>query len=226
MLFRGGSLQLDFAYGNGDGTFSAGQQLDLDLTFGGYLADERSLGVGVHACHDGPLQSLGIVWAGLPASLPEAPFSRPGFAVLQQATPRFYGAPVPSAVTLPPAEPFGRSLMADLDGQAPLELAIAAAGDPSVASLGLVRFAPGGFQPVEGGVEFGIGGELPRQIRGIYFGRAFPPTATTPEERAIIVVHELVGPILFKVALGYAGELPRDEETAEDVVPDPEPPRH
>lgn len=186
VLFRGGSLQLDFAYGNGDGTFTAGQQMDIDLA--GYTADERSLAVGVHACHDGPLQSIGIVLAGLPATLPESPFTAPAFAVMRQLTARTYQAPSPSQVTLPPAEPFGRSLIADLDGVPPFELAIAAAGDPSVASLGLLRFDPTGFQPIAVGVEFGV--ELPRQIRGIYFGRAFPPTSTSPEASAIFVVHE------------------------------------
>ncbi|MBL8730235.1 MAG: VCBS repeat-containing protein [Planctomycetes bacterium] len=188
VLFRGGSLQLDFAYGNGDGTFTAGQP--LDFTVPGYTADERSAAVGVHACHDGTLQSLGIVWAGVSPGLPGAGQSQPGYAVLRQNVARTYAPPAPGASQLLATQPFGRSLMADLDGQPPLELAISTAGTPSTVSLGLLRFDPTGFLPVPGSVEFG-GVELPRQIRGLYFARAFPPTPTSPEARAVFVVHEI-----------------------------------
>ena len=183
-LFRGATLQVDIAYGNGDGTFVAGQQFDLDLP--GYAADARSGAVGIHACGDGPFQSLGLVLAGLPLTLPEAPATRPTLAILPQSEARNYQPP--TAVTPLPTEPNGRSLMADIDGQAPSELVLAIAGDPILASFGLLQFDPSGFQPLFDSIE--SGSELPRQIRALHFGRAFPPTAISPEARAVYVVHE------------------------------------
>jgi hypothetical protein len=182
VLFRGGSLQLDIAYGNGNGTFLAGQQLDLDLD--GYTADEASGAVGVHACGDGPLQSLGLVLAGLPLSA-ETP---PTLAIVPQTTSRFFDSPDPVQLLFG-FEPNGLSLMADIDGQPPLELVVSIAGNPSVLSLAVLRFdADAGFLSVPGGLDFGT--ELPRQIREIHFARAFPSSPTLPEAFAVFVVHE------------------------------------
>jgi hypothetical protein len=186
VLFRGAGLQIDIAYGNGDGTFVAGPPLDFDLV--GYVPDVRSAAVGVHACRDGTLQTLGIVLAGLPLGLPDAAQTPPTLALLTQVAPRVYAPPAPATVQPLPTEPLGRSLLADLDGVPPVELAVSIAGDPTFVSLGLLRFTANGFLPVPGGVE--TGAELPRQIRALHFGRAFPPTSDSPEARAVFVVHE------------------------------------
>ncbi len=180
VMFRGGSLQLDLAYGNGDGTFVAGQQLDLQLS--GYTPDEKSRAVGVHACGNGPHQSLGLVLAGLTG----VTATQPTLAILPQTSARTYATSGPVQL-LQPIEPLGSSLMADVDGQPPLELVVAA-GDPVLFSLALLHFDPTGFQQVPGGVE--SGSELPRQIRALHFARAFPPSATSPEANAVFVVHQ------------------------------------
>ncbi|MBX3463561.1 MAG: VCBS repeat-containing protein [Planctomycetes bacterium] len=182
VLFAGRTLQLDFAFGNGDGTFVAGTPLDFAI--GGYTPDPLSPAVGVHACRDGPRQSLGLVLAGRLAT----PGTQPTLAVVAQPTARTFQPPLPQTVLPLPVEPLGRSLLADLDSTPPAELVVSIAGDPSFVSLGLLRFGPNGFGPVPGGVE--TGAELPRQIRALHFGRAFPPTPTSPEAQAVFVVHE------------------------------------
>ncbi|MBL9077836.1 MAG: VCBS repeat-containing protein [Planctomycetes bacterium] len=186
VLLRGSTLQLDIAYGNGDGSFAAGQQLDLVLP--GYVPDPLSKAVGVHACGDAPLQSLGLVLAGLPAPGGEA--TPPTLAILPQTAPRSFFAA--SSVQLLPLEPLGGSLIGELDGEPTLELVLSDAGDPSLVSFGLLRYDASGFQQVPGGVELGadLGAERPREIRALHLGRAFPPTPTSPEVQAVYVLHE------------------------------------
>lgn len=185
-LLRGETLQLDVAFGNGDGTFAAGTPLDFAIP--GYTPDPRSTAVGLHACRNGPLQSLSLVLAGLSQSLPEGPQTKPAIVILPQPQARVFVGPADETSILLPLEPLGQSLVADLDGLPPVELAIALAGNPTVLSLALLHFAPSGFVPVINGIE--VGAELPRQIRALHFGRAFAPTPISPEARAVFVVHE------------------------------------
>ncbi|MBL8747968.1 MAG: VCBS repeat-containing protein [Planctomycetes bacterium] len=181
-LFRGTTLQLDVAWGDGTGQFSGGTA--LDFTIPGYTPDPGSAAIGLHACRNGPQQSLGFVLSGLQ----DVPATFPTLGILPQVQPRVFTAPVPGTTSILPTEPFGQSLVADLDNSPPVELAVSVAGNPSLISLALLSFDENGWRPVEGGVE--IGAELPRQIRALHFGRAFAPTPISPEARAVFVVHE------------------------------------
>lgn len=186
-LLRGDTLQLDIAYGNGDGTFVQGDA--LDLTIPGYLADVRSGAVGLHACRNGPPQSLAVVLAGLSPLLPEYPDTQPTVAVIDPTGARTYLSPLPPENVLGlPVEPLGQSLLEDLDGEPPVEMAIAIAGEPSIISLGLLRLGADAFELVPGGVESGA--ELPRQMSALHFGSAFVATETSPAAPAVFVVHE------------------------------------
>lgn len=187
-LLRGATLQLDVAWGNGDGTFTGGQGSQLDFAIADYTPDTRSGAVGLHACRNGPQQSLGFVLAGLDPSLPEGPATPPVLGVLPQPTPRGFVAPVPLTSSLLPTQPLAESLVADLDQADPVELVVAIGGNPSVFAIAVLRFSPDGWRPVEGGVD--AGAELPRQISAMHFGRAFAPTPISPEARAVFVLHE------------------------------------
>ncbi|MBM4060446.1 MAG: VCBS repeat-containing protein [Planctomycetes bacterium] len=185
-VVSGTAMQLDVAYGRGDGTF--GPAVPLDLTIPGYAADPDSPAVGLHACADGPLQSLGLVIAGLPADPPGTGPTPPLIAVLVQSAPRTFTSPDVGSVTISPTNPLGVSLAADLDQGNTIELAIGVRGVPTVASVGMLRLQQNGFQPIPGGVE--TGAELPRNIAAMHFGRAFPATPLTGEAKAVFVVHE------------------------------------
>ena len=182
------SMQLDVAYGLGNGSFAP--VVEVDFTVPNYSPDPASPAVGLHACRDGAVQSLGLVIAGLPAVPPNPPGSGPTpplVAVLRQPQPRVFTSHV-TEVVISPTDPLGVSLAADLDQANTLELAVGVRGVPSVASVGLLRFGPSGFLPIVGGVE--TGAELPRNIRAMHFGRAFPPTPLTGEAKAIFIVHQ------------------------------------
>ncbi len=183
------TMQFDVAFGVGDGTFLPAVQ--VDFTVPGYTPDPASPAVGLHACHDGVVQSLGLVIAGLPAVFPNPPGSGPTpplIAVVRQSAARVFAQPIGSDVTISPTDPLGFSLAADLDQSNTIEMAVGVRGVPTVASVGLLRFGPSGFQPIPGGVE--TGAELPRNIQAMHFGRAFPATPLTGEAKAIFVVHE------------------------------------
>lgn len=178
-LLAGATLQLDVAWGDGFGNFVATQK---DFAIPGYQPAPDSPAVGVHACANPPLQSLAVVMAGLS----NVPATLPAVAVLGQGPPRVFHDPLPgSLLTL--IEPLGQSIVADLDRQPPIELALAARDEPQVASLGLLQFNGTGFS-VAGGID--TGSERPLQISGLHFGAAFPPTQSLLAKDALFVVHE------------------------------------
>lgn len=186
-LVSGTTGQLDIAYGIGDGTFVG---VPLDFTVPGYTFDPSSPAVGLHACADGALQSLGLVLAG--TNFLVGP-TLPTIAVLRQLTPRVFSSPLSQEVFHAPSEPIGRSLVANLDEQGPVEMVLAIAGDPQFISLGLLQLTPNiGFQPIEASLEGGIvtGSESPRQISALAFDRAFPVTQQPDVPKAVFLVHE------------------------------------
>lgn len=179
-------LALDIAWGRGDGTFAPATQ--LDFTIPNYTPDDDSPAVGLHACRNGTLQSLALVISGLASVPPGTGPTPPLIAVLHQSTPRGFQAPQAADVQVSPTDPLGVSLAADLDQANSIELAVGVRGVPTVASVGLLRLVGSGFQPIVGGVE--TGAELPRNIRAMHFGRAFPATPLSGEAKAVFVVHE------------------------------------
>ncbi|MGB3970089.1 MAG: FG-GAP-like repeat-containing protein, partial [Planctomycetota bacterium] len=184
--------KLDVAYGFGDGTFAAA--VPLDFAVPGYTFDAASPAIGLHACRDGALQSLGLVLAGVAVVAPQP--TTPTVAVLPQSSARVYAPPEPDAIfslAIPGLVngPFGRSLVADLDGTPPIEMVVAIAGEAEVLSLGLLQLDPtAGFEPITGTLEGAVfsGAESPRQIRALAFDRAFP--ATQSGAKAVFLVHE------------------------------------
>lgn len=180
-VVSGGELKLDVAYGLGNGTFLTA--VPLNFLVPGYQADDESPAVGLHACQNGPLQSLALVLAGIDASVN----TRPTVAVLPQTTARTFASPQASNLFEPPTEPLGKSLAADLDRANSIELALAVRGDPQGVSFGLLRLVGSRFE-VSGTIE--AGAESPRQIRALHFERAFPATPLTGEAKALVVVHE------------------------------------
>jgi hypothetical protein len=184
-FLRGDTLQLDIAYGNGDGTF--GSYFTLDFQIPGYTASPQSRAVGLHACRNGPTQSLAIVLAGLPGPAPGASQTPPTLAVLAPSIPRSYAPPAPQAVTLLPVGlTLGLSLFENVDELGEVEIVLASGGEPDF--FGMLRLVGETFELVPGAVEGGT--EVPRQISALHFGRAFPPLPTSPEARAVFVVHE------------------------------------
>ncbi|HEX5054517.1 MAG TPA: FG-GAP-like repeat-containing protein [Planctomycetota bacterium] len=186
----GSTLQLDVAYGRGDGTFETA--LPLDFSISGYTPAPLSRAVGLHACGDGTSQSLGLVLSGLPGNLGTGP-TPPTLTLLRHDSSP--GGPLRSFLppddqeSLPVAsEPLALSLAANLDQQGPIELVVAAGGEPALASLGLVRLGPSGFELVLAGIE--AGGESPKQIRALVYDRAFPATLLSGEAKAVFIVHE------------------------------------
>lgn len=182
----GTTLQLDVAYGRGDGGFHPA--VPLDFTVPGYVADPRSPAVGLHACRDAAQQSLGLVLAGLLSNPLGSGPTPPVIAVLRQSQPRSFQSPLSNEVRVSPTDPLGVSVAGDLAQAGSLELAVGVRGVPSVASVGLLRFGPAGFQPILGGTE--TGAELPRNITALHFNRAFPATPLTGEAKALFVLHE------------------------------------
>lgn len=190
-LLRGTTLQLDVAWGDGSGGFTGGAAAQLDFVIPGYVPDAKSPAVGLHACRDGLRQSLGFVLAGLaPPTPPAVSPTQPAIGILPQTAPRVFVAPFDETTAFAPTDPFGQSLVADLDEVPPVELVVSVAGNPALISLAVVRFDPAGWRAVEGGVE--IGAEAQRQIRELHFGRAFAPTADVPEANAVFMIHESV----------------------------------
>lgn len=185
----GTAAKLDIAFGLGDGSFPT--VAAVDFTVPGYTPHPQSPAVGLHACGDGPFQSLGLVLAGVDQL--SGP-TLPTVTVLRQPAPRSYAAAALAAETFfAPTEPIGRSLAADLDQVPPIEMVIAVRGEPQFISLGLLQLTPTlGFQPIEGSLEGGVvvGAEPPRNITALAFGRAFP-AAEPALPGAVFFVHEV-----------------------------------
>lgn len=182
----GTTLQMDVAFGAGDGSFPV--IVTVDFVIPGYTPDPASPAVGLHGCRDGAQQSLGLVLAGLESTPPATGPTRPTVAVLHQTAPRTFAALTPADVEVIPTEPLALSLAADLDQSNTLEMALAVRGDPQFVSLGLLRYGTTRFSPIVGGIE--LGAESPRQIRALHFDRAFPATPQSGEAKAVFVVHE------------------------------------
>jgi hypothetical protein len=179
--------KLDVAYGSGDGSFALANVDTLDFTVPNYTFDPQSPAVGLHACADGTAQSLALVLSGLTAAAP----TPPTLARLRQVARHYLPPTVVDTVFASSVDPIGRSLAAELDGQAPLEIVVAMRDAPLLVSLVLLRVgAVNGFQIVDGGVEGGA--ESPREIKAIAFDRAFPDSGATPGRKAVFLVHETV----------------------------------
>jgi len=190
-LLRGTTLQLDVAWGDGNGGFTSGPGSQLDFTIPGYVPDPASPAVGLHACRNGQLQSLGFVLAGLSPTPPlTVSPTQPAIGILPQPTARGFVAPIDETTAFAPIDPFGQSLVADLDEVPPVELVVSVAGNPQFISLAVVRYDPAGWRALEGGVEIGAEGQ--QQVRALHFARAFAPTADVPEANAVFMVHESV----------------------------------
>ena len=181
----GAQGKLDVAFGDGKGGFAEVAQLDFLVP--GYAFDAASPAVGLHACGDGPLQSVAVVFAGVLGSLGGGP-TQPCVARLRQVADREFASPTVGDTIFLPTEPVGRSLAADLDQSPPIELVVAMRDEPALVSLGLLQLAPNGFTPLNDAIEGGA--ESPRQIRAVAFDRAFPATATADEKKAVFLVHE------------------------------------
>ncbi|HZN39183.1 MAG TPA: VCBS repeat-containing protein [Planctomycetota bacterium] len=197
----GTELVLQVAWGRGDGTFDVfGQALAFGappaatahalevtpfLIGGTYLPHPDSVAVGLHACRDGPLQSLGLVLSGVAPSVSLE--TRPTVTVFRQPTEHTFVSPLASETTSLLIEPIGLSLVADLDVDGKVEMVVAMRDDPLLVSLGLLQFRNGGFTPIS---IVAIGAESPRKIRALVFDRAFPATQLSPEKKAVFIVHE------------------------------------
>ncbi|MCR9245914.1 MAG: VCBS repeat-containing protein [bacterium] len=185
----GSQLELDVAYGRGDGTFDPA--VELDFTVPNYTVDPGSPAVGLHALGNGPWQSLGLVLGGDNDGVgadPEAVV-----ATLHQNAARVHDAPLASGVFGLGFDPLTSSVIANLDGaRTPeLEVVVGIRDQPvtGVISVAVFRFNGVKFEPVSGGVE--VGDEQPRKVRSLHFGRAFPPTPSSPDgARAIFGIHE------------------------------------
>lgn len=189
----GAQLLLDVAYGRGDGTFenlAAPFQFPIPTTPTPYVPEAGSPAIGLHACGDGPLQSLAVVVAGDDDG--NGPDPDPAVATLKQASLRQFSPPGPANVQgLGPA-PVGVSLVADLDDSAnpvALEMVVAIRGVLPPMSLlpssALLRFDGDKFEGLTGGAQ--IGDEQPRNFRALHFERAFPAPG---EAKAVFAVHE------------------------------------
>jgi hypothetical protein len=188
-VVSGTTLQLDVAYGLGDGSFAPA--VPLDFAVPGYTPDTKSPAVGLHACRNGVLQALGLVLAGLTADPLGSGPTPPVIAVLRQTTARSFAPPASAETQVIPSDPLATSLAENLDQAGPIELAVGVRGVPTLASVGLFRLsAAAGFQVIQGGVE--TGAELPRNITALHFARAFPATPLTGEAKALYVVHDSI----------------------------------
>ena len=184
-LVSGTQGRLDVAFGAGDGSFPAANVTSLDFTVPGYTFAPNSPAVGLHACADGPQQSLALVLSGSTLGGP----TPPTVTRLRQSARQFLAPVSADAAPQLPVEPIGRSLAADIDGVPPLEIVLAMRDVPVLVSLGMLRVGtPTGFQIVPGAIEGGA--ESPRRIQAIAFERAFPATASGRE--AVFLVHETI----------------------------------
>ncbi|MCA8973687.1 MAG: VCBS repeat-containing protein [Planctomycetes bacterium] len=181
-ITNGGPLQLDVAFGNGDGTFAETAHLDFEMP--GYPPSSHSIAVGLHACGDGPRQSLALVLGG-GAEL------RPVVATLNQSRARRFSAPSRDQVTDLGPTPIGVSLMANLDGpQNPArELVVAVRDQPGATPVAVLRFDGARFQPnALATIEIG---DAASRFRALHFGRAFPADPLRPAAgHAVFAVHE------------------------------------
>jgi len=187
----GAQLMLDVAFGDGAGGFPPQDVFSLDFTVPSYTADVGSPAIGLHACGNGPWQSLGLVLGGDNDGVGFDP--DPVIAVLHQNPARTFASPVLADVQTMGPDPVSVSIVANLDDTSSpeVELVSAIRDDPSPGSLvsnAVFRFIGSQFFPVSGGVE--IGGEQPRKFRALHFGRAFPATELSGEAKAVFAVHE------------------------------------
>ncbi|MCA8951958.1 MAG: VCBS repeat-containing protein, partial [Planctomycetes bacterium] len=181
----GVQLELDIAYGRGDGTFE--NAVPLVVTVPGYTPDPGSPAVGLHACGNGPQQSLGLVLGGDNDGVGADPQAL--VAVLHQSSPRVFGQPLGSDIRGLGSDPVGASVIANIDRTEALELVVGIRNEllTGPAAVAVFYYRGPDFFPLSGGVE--VGGEQPRKVRGLHFGRAF---AANPSGGglAVFAVHE------------------------------------
>ncbi len=173
---------IDVAYGRGDGTFDAGQA--LDLTIPNYPVAGSPL-VGLHAVGEAAPLPLAMMLAGVPDPVS----TPPALAVLRAIGARQYDQLVGSDVlTQPGIGTFRTSLAADLDDDGVVELVVAL----DSVTFPLVLFAWNGsaFGIIPNGVE--RGSETMQGIRSLHFGTAFPPDPQAGRGivRAVFAVHD------------------------------------
>lgn len=170
---------LDVAYGLGNGGFAPA--VELDFVVPNYTFAPESPAVGLHACADGPRQSLALVLAGLAVPSP------PTVTVLRQPVARQYAAPLAGETLSQSLPPIAASVVDDIDRQGTIEMVVALRDVPQFPLL-LLQLGANGFQLLADGI---VGGsESARQIRSLTTGRAFPATPLSGEARAVFLVHE------------------------------------
>jgi len=194
-LVSGTELKLDVVYGTGERTFAPGVATDFAIP--DYTPASSSPAVGLHSCRNGARPSLGVVLAGLDASL----VTRPTVAVLPQEFVSGgwqFRSPDATEVYVAPVEPIGQTLAEDLDaGQSPggpVELVIGIRGEPASVSLGLLQFNGTRFVPLLGSIIGGTAGlaEAPVQISSLVYDVAFPVGGQgQPQKDAVFLVHEV-----------------------------------
>ncbi len=195
-LCSGAEMKLDVAFGMAGRGFTPGAQSNLVIP--GYSPSVDSPAVGLHSCRNGARPSLGLVLSGMTAQSA----TRPTVAVLPQALVGgtwSFDSPAPQEVYVPPVEPIGRSLAADLDsvatfGSGQIELVLAIRGEPTSVALGLVQFDGVRFVPLLGSIVGGTAllAEAPVQITDLVFDVAFPAAGVSqPQKDAVFLVHEV-----------------------------------
>ncbi|HLQ36567.1 MAG TPA: VCBS repeat-containing protein, partial [Planctomycetota bacterium] len=183
VLTGGAAPRVDVAYGNGDGSFTTGTQLDLLVP--GYTPDPASPAVGLHVCGTTLPRSLAVVLHGVAGSANTTPL----IAVLQPLQPRGYAQPAIGDLLVVPTGPVATSLGADLFADGVIELVLGSADDTNPARMGVFNWQDGHF--VIGDVVDDTTGEL-LSISGLHFGTAFPadPRIGRAAVPAVFVVHE------------------------------------
>ncbi|MCC6672447.1 MAG: IPT/TIG domain-containing protein [Planctomycetes bacterium] len=153
------------AFGRGDGTFAAGQ--DLGLVVPGHAPVATSSVVGVHLAGPSAPRSVTVVLSGTPASTT----SPPCVAVLRPGTQaRTLEQPVAGDVVLFPSvdQAFATSVAGDLDGDGTVELVVAAGGLAPRIPLRLFRWSAGTFVEVVDGADLGV--EALRDVQRLAIG--------------------------------------------------------
>ena len=193
-MVSGSELQFGVAFGLGDGSFRPAQQFDIgDIPVYG-SASPQSQAVGLHSCQNGDRPSLALVLSGFVGGNP------PTVAVLNQefdlATQEWsFSSPEEGGIFVAPefVEPFGKSLLENIDGIGEVELVVSVAGEPTFVSGGVLQFdsVTRSFLALE--IENGtaVGTEVPVQVSALSFGKAFASDGLTGEKNAVFVVHEV-----------------------------------
>lgn len=186
----GSELFLGVSLGVGGGLFAvAGAPLSFTVpNYGG--PEPQSRAVGLHSCQNGARPSLALVLSGFASSRP------PTVAVLRQGAVagQFLPPGDDNVYVAPPlVEPFGKSLVANLDDDPAgiVEMVVAIRGEPTVVSGGILQFHDDTFDAlvIESGTA--VGTEVPVKVSSLSFATAFPAEQSSVEKKALFVVHEV-----------------------------------